>query len=52
MIMIGDNEHSDIIGAYNAGWDSILVRSGVTYHESKIATVNAMGIYEGLEKYF
>jgi ribonucleotide monophosphatase NagD (HAD superfamily) len=48
MIMIGDNEYTDIVGAYNAGWDSILVRSGVTFHESKIATVNAMSIFEGL----
>ncbi|AAS54787.2 AGR297Cp [Eremothecium gossypii ATCC 10895] len=27
--MVGDNPHSDIIGAYNYGWRSCLVRSGV-----------------------
>lgn len=28
--MIGDNDHSDILGAFNAKWDSILVKTGVS----------------------
>lgn len=44
MVMIGDNEGSDILGAYHSGWDSILVKTGVAKHDSKYATVNASNI--------
>ena len=30
--MIGDNPEVDVLGATNAGWNSILVRTGI--HES------------------
>lgn len=49
--MIGDNEGSDILGAYNSKWDSILVKTGVTKHDSKMATINCDNIKEGVLKY-
>jgi len=32
VVMIGDNEDTDIKGAYNFGWESILVLIGVSKH--------------------
>lgn len=34
MVMIGDNEETDIKGAKNFGWESILVLTGVTKHSN------------------
>lgn len=51
MVMVGDNEGSDIIGAYQSGWDSIMVKTGVARHDSKYATVNAENILVGIEEY-
>ena len=31
-VMIGDNIDTDIIGAYNYGWKSVLVQTGVSLH--------------------
>jgi ribonucleotide monophosphatase NagD (HAD superfamily) len=50
MVMIGDNEGSDILGAYQAGWESILVKTGVAKHDSQYATINAENILDGLHK--
>jgi ribonucleotide monophosphatase NagD (HAD superfamily) len=49
--MIGDNEDSDILGAHNSKWDSILVKTGVSKHDSKMATINSENIKEGVLKY-
>ena len=43
--MVGDNLQSDIEGAVRAGWDSILVKTGVETKDSLIATVNADNVY-------
>lgn len=51
MVMIGDNEGSDIVGAYNSSWDSILVKTGVGCHDSEFATINADNILEGIYEY-
>lgn len=51
MVMIGDNEHSDIIGAFESNWDSILVKTGVAKLDSPIATINAENISEGIQDY-
>ena len=51
IVMIGDNEATDIKGAHNAGWESILVKTGVTQHDSQLATHNCMTVLEGLAKY-
>jgi ribonucleotide monophosphatase NagD (HAD superfamily) len=32
--MIGDNLDTDIKGAYNYGWKSVLVRTGVSQHST------------------
>ena len=32
--MIGDNPEGDIVGANNAGWNSVLVRSGIFSEEN------------------
>lgn len=50
--MVGDNEDTDILGAYNYGWDSILVKTGVTKHDSPMATHNCEKLMEGLRKYY
>ena len=34
MVMVGDNEATDIIGAHRVGWESIMVKTGVTKHDS------------------
>ena len=49
--MIGDNIESDIIGPVELGWDTILVKSGVSKVEHHLATINAEHIEEGVEKY-
>ena len=49
--MLGDNEATDIVGAEKVGWDSVLVRTGVTKHESKIATHTVDTLPEALAKY-
>lgn len=36
--MIGDNEETDIKGAKNYGWESILVLSGVSKKSTGLAT--------------
>lgn len=51
MVMVGDNEGSDILGASQSGWDSIMVKTGVGKHDSKYATINADNILEGVERY-
>ena len=38
IVMIGDNEATDILGAHRVGWESILVKTGVTKHNSELAT--------------
>lgn len=30
IVMIGDNEETDILGAYNFGWESVLVTTGIS----------------------
>jgi len=30
IVMIGDNEDTDILGAYNYGWESVLVTTGIS----------------------
>lgn len=49
--MLGDNEATDIVGANKVGWESVLVRTGVTKHESKIATHTVDTLPEALAKY-
>lgn len=49
--MVGDNEDTDIKGAHNYGWESILVLTGVTKHPSDLATHNVLSFPEGLAKY-
>lgn len=51
VVMVGDNESTDILGAHHAGWESILVKSGVTKHDSEIATHNCDTLKEGFAKY-
>lgn len=38
IVMIGDNEDTDILGAYRYGWESILVTTGVSKDPSAMAT--------------
>ena len=49
--MVGDNEATDIIGAHKAGWESIMVKTGVTKHDSQYATHNCDTLLEGFHKY-
>lgn len=53
IVMIGDNEDTDILGAFNYGWQSILVRTGVSegYQKQTKATHNCDNLIEGLSKY-
>lgn len=30
IVVIGDNEDTDIVGAHNYGWESVLVTTGVS----------------------
>ena len=41
IVMVGDNIESDIIGPSELGWDTILVKSGVTKDDHHLATINA-----------
>ena len=43
-IMIGDNIETDIEGAYNYGWQSILVQSGVSLHETEKANFSCLNL--------
>ena len=49
--MLGDNEATDIKGADRVGWESVLITTGVTKHESKIATYTVSSLPEALAKY-
>ena len=51
IVMVGDNEATDIIGAHKAGWESIMVKTGVTKHDSQYATHNCDTLLEGFHKY-
>ena len=51
VVMIGDNEQSDIEGAHRIGWESILVKTGVNKGDSEIATINSSDILEGIRVY-
>lgn len=49
--MVGDNEDTDILGAYNYGWESILVKTGVSEEVSEKANYTCDTLLEGLSKY-
>lgn len=49
--MIGDNPEIDIKGAVNAGWDAILLKSGVATHDMSEAKVNCTNLLEGIKEY-
>ena len=49
--MVGDNEESDLKGAKAAGWDTILVKTGVTKHDCEFATINADSLHQGIDMY-
>ena len=34
IVMLGDNERTDIVGANKVGWESVLIKTGVTMHDS------------------
>lgn len=51
IVMVGDNEDTDIKGAHNFGWESILVPTGVTKHPTGLATHSVSSLKEGLSKY-
>ena len=47
--MIGDNPEIDIDGAVNAGWDAILLKSGVATHDLPTAKVNTTNLLSGIK---
>jgi len=49
--MIGDNPQIDIEGAVNAGWDGILLKSGVATCDMAKAKVNTTNLLEGIKEY-
>lgn len=51
IVMVGDNEDTDILGAYNYGWESILVKTGVSEEVSEKANYTCDTLLEGLSKY-
>lgn len=53
IFMIGDNQYSDISGANNTGWDSVLVRSGVYKDGDKMFTKPTFvedNVYDAVER--
>ena len=47
-VMVGDNEQTDILGAHNYGWDSVLVTTGVSKDVSPLATYTRKDVLEAL----
>lgn len=46
--MIGDSIDTDIVGAYNYGWKSVLVKSGVSLHETEKANYSCFNLEEAV----
>ena len=47
--MIGDTIETDIEGAYNYGWKSVLVKSGVSLHETEKANFSCLNLEEAVQ---
>ncbi len=50
-VMVGDNPEVDVEGAVNAGWDGILLKSGVAKKDSSQAAVNCTNLLTGIQEY-
>lgn len=50
-VMIGDTPDTDIKGAYENGWDSILLKSGLAMEDSKLANVSCTNLLDGILAY-
>lgn len=51
IVVIGDNEDTDIVGAHNFGWESVLVTTGVSKEKSLRANHTCETVLEALAKY-
>lgn len=49
--MIGDTPDTDIKGAYENGWHSILLKTGLATEDSKLANVNCTNLLDGILTY-
>ncbi len=51
IVVVGDNQQTDILGAYNFGWESVLVTTGVSKDPSVKANYTCNTVLQAFSKY-